>query len=153
VDQAKRGSLYLSAVERGMVCRHLKARLRHFCCHNSTRRLTQVGESTKCASRHDSFFCAHHDTHFSKHHDTTRALCAQNMCRGCDTTRALTCTKLWRSRDTTGALTCTKLCMGPNQQPQHHRLHKIVNIQYLHRYLCSNDFYSYLIYYYSSPCS
>ena len=42
---------------------HLKARLRHFCPHNSTRRPTGSVDSAKCALRHDTTFCAHRTTH------------------------------------------------------------------------------------------
>ena len=53
---------------------HLKTGLRHFCPHNSTRRPTGSVDSAKCASHHDTFFCAHHNTHFCAHRDTTQAL-------------------------------------------------------------------------------
>ena len=81
------------------------------------------------ASRH--LFCAHHGAPFCAHRETTRALCAQKMCRGGDTTQASTCTKLGRGCNTTLALTCTKLCMGPHNHT-HHRMHKIVDNHYLH---------------------
>ena len=96
--------------------RHLKARVRHFCPHNSTRRPTGSVDSAKCASRHDTFFCAHHDTHF----------CARR-----NTTRALTCTKFVQRSWHNPSIDLHKIVHGSAHNHAHHCLHKIVDFQYL----------------------
>ena len=110
---------------------HLKAHLRHFCRHNSTRRPTQAGESTKCFSRHDTIFCAHPDTHFARIATQLEHRLAQNLCRGRDTTRASTCTKnVQRSRHNS-RIDLHKIVHGSAQQPHTSSHAKIYDI-YLH---------------------
>ena len=118
----------------GLTARYLKACLQHFCRHNSTRRPTQEGESTKCFSRHDTIFCEHPDTHFCAHRDTTRAS---------------TCTKNVQRSQHNLSIDLHKIVHGSTHNHTDHNMPKstiFTHIYYVHAQLYSHVFYSYDIY-------